>query len=233
MYKLDNIQQVGWIQISGGIATMLAGIVAQIITGLAPDQVAINNVLYFGLFAFGWFMFNQLVMATLYNKIVDDAKRAKLTRLTSPMDDLPPGRWGQSFRRVEIGLMVIWVLSIVILQFALGANLTLALGGLAGGWLAGGGIGRLRFVKKLRQEETDQESRFYFSDATLGPRTEIAYYTTRPVEDVPVEAVAPTSQTSLPPGVKRRAVASSSTTPKTSPANPKTKSTRSGPDRPA
>src|SRR5262249_24617342 len=156
------------------------------------DQVVINNVLYFGLFAFGWFMFNQLVMAALYNKIVDDTKRAKLTRLNSLMDDFPPGRWGQSFRRVEIGLMAVWGFSIIILQFALGNNLTLALGGLAGGWLVGGGFGRLRFVKKIRQEETDQESRFYFSDATLGPRTEIAYYTTRPLEGTPVEAGPPT-----------------------------------------
>src|SRR5690349_10690668 len=118
MYKLDDLRQVGWIQIFGGVATMLAGIVAQIIVGLATDQVAINNLLYFGLFAFGWFMFNQIVMAGLFNKIVDDTKRAKLTRLSSLMDDLPPGRWGQSYRRVEIGLMVIWVLSIVIIQFA-------------------------------------------------------------------------------------------------------------------
>src|SRR5437762_3505667 len=99
MYKLDDIRQVGWIQIFGGIATMLAGIVAQILIGLVPDQVAINNTLYFALFAFGWFMFNQLVMATVYNKIVDDAKRARLARLNSLMDDLPPGRWGQSYRR--------------------------------------------------------------------------------------------------------------------------------------
>ncbi len=224
MYKLDDIKQVGRIQIVGGIITLAAGIIAQIGVGLEAGQTLISNLLYFALFTMGWFIFNQMVMATIFSKIVDETRRAKLTRLEQPLEGEPPGRWGQSYRRIEIGLMGLWAFSVVVLQLVLGTNLTLTIGGLAAGWLIGGGLGRLRFASKMGQEETTQDSRFYFGDATLGPRTEIAYYTSRPVATAASQTPSSVSSTSLPPGVKRRATAvgtaSKSELPKSKTARP-------------
>lgn len=211
MYKLEHIRIVGWINLVGGMLTLIAGVIAQAVVGFRWEAVLTNNVIYYVMFGLGWFIFNQLVMAGLFKKLATDEERAKLTRLDKPYEGQPPGRWGQSYVVIEAGLMAIWVLSVLGLQLLLGTAFTLPIGGFAGGWLVGGGLGRLRFVGKIRLEETEQQRRFYFGDAWLGPRTSVSYYSERADEIQPVGEPAPiTSQTSLPPGVKRRAVVAGS-----------------------
>ncbi len=212
MYRLEDLKKVGWINVGGGLATLLTGIVIQTLVGLPFDKVVADNFIFYVLFAVGWFLFNQIVMATVYNKLANQAGRDKLTRLAAPLKNGPGGRWGQSYVRIEIMLMVVWVLSVVVIQSLLGQNLTQPIGGFAGGWLVGGGLGRLRFTGKLRQEEAEQQRRFYFSDAALGPRTDVTFYSENPEELLPVASpdspLRPAlNQASLPPGVKRRAQA--------------------------
>ncbi len=231
MYRLKDLRRIGWINIGGGLATTLTGLIAQLIVGFNPLGVLINNFSALLLFMFGWFMFNQIVMASVYNKLVDAGGRAKLTRLATPLETPPAGRWGQSFDRLEIGLMAVWAGSVLVVQLLLGANFTLPMGGLAGGWLAGGGIGRLRFAAKLGQEQTEQQRTFYFTDTALGPRTEIAFYSARPDETQPVGSPMAAASgilgpTVLPPGVKRRAVSPVSTPP---PSQSETRSSRPDP----
>ncbi len=213
MYRLEDLKIVGRILIAGGVATLLVGVVAQLIVGFVPGITLLNNAIYFGLFAFGWFMFNQLVMSGVFGKLVDDTKRAKLLRVASPLVTPPSGRFArQPFQRVEIGLMVIWAISVVVLQLSLNTYLTLPVGGFAGGWLVGGGLGRLRFVRMVSREQTEQQRLYYFSDSALGPATQIAFYSCNPAETVPlpsaetekVAAQTPVSSVPLPPGIKRR-----------------------------
>ena len=215
MYRLEDLRRVGWIHLYGGMVTVIAGIIAQIGVGFPYDRTIANNFIYYVLFGVGWFLFNQLVMAGVYKKLLPEQKRARLSRLTAPVTTPPTGRFGLSFVRNELVYMAIWAVSVVIIQFLLGQNLTLAIGGFAGGWLVGGGLGRLRFSAKVKEEEAEQGVQFYFGDSMLGPSTSIAFYSEKPEDQaIPVadraEAVT-TAGSSLPPGVKRRAVPGSPT----------------------
>lgn len=219
MYRLEDLRRVGWTQLYGGMATLVAGVAAQVAIGFPFDRTLVNNLIYYVLFAVGWFMFNQLVMAGIYKKLLPEQKRAKLTRLTGPVTTPPTGRFGMSYLRTEIIIMVVWVISVVGLQLLLGQNLTLPVGGFAGGWLVGGGLGRLRFSSKIKEEATEQAVQFYFGDAMLGPSTQMAFYSQKPEDQaLPTQELAgvQAATVTLPPGVKRRAI----------PAPPKNKSTR-------
>lgn len=210
MYRLEDLRRVGWIHLIGGMITLVAGIVAQTVVGFRFDQVIANNFIYYILFAVGWFLFNQIVMASVYKKLLPEQKRAKLVRLSSPVTTPPMGRFGMSYFRMELSYMVVWALSVVILQFLLGGNLTLPLGGFAGGWLVGGGLGRLRFASKVTLEEAEQGVKFYFGDSMIGPSTTLAFYSQKPEDQaIPTAEMAgavAAAASSLPPGVKRRAV---------------------------
>jgi hypothetical protein len=211
MYRLEDLRRIGWIQLYGGMATLVAGVIAQIAIGFPIDRTLVNNLIYYVLFAVGWFLFNQLVMAGLFNKLLPEKKRAKLIRLTSPITTPPTGRFGMVYLQFEIIIMGVWVVSVVILQLLLGQDLTLPIGGFAGGWLVGGGLGRLRFSSKIKEEAAEQGVEFYFGDAMLGPSTQIAFYSDKPEDQfVPAGELAgvagQTGKVTLPPGVKRRAV---------------------------
>jgi hypothetical protein len=211
MYRLEDLRRIGWTQLYGGMAALVAGIAAQIAIGFPFDRTLVNNLIYYVLFAVGWFLFNQLVMAGIFNKLLPEKKRAKLTRLTGPVTSPPTGRFGMLYSRSEIIIMAVWVISVVVLQLLLGENLTLPVGGFAGGWLVGGGLGRLRFTSKIKEEAAEQGVEFYFGDAMLGPSTQIAFYSDKPEDQlVPTGELAGVAgheaKVTLPPGVKRRAV---------------------------
>jgi MFS family permease len=210
MYRLEDLRRVGWTQLFGGMATLIAGIIAQLIVGFSLTQTVANNFIYYVLFAVGWFLFNQIVMAGIYKKLLPDQKRVKLTQLTAPVTTSPTGRFGMPYLRTELIYMAVWVVSVVVIQLLLGSNLTLPLGGFAGGWLVGGGLGRIRFSGKVKIEEVEQDVRFYFGDTMLGPSTNLAYYSAKPEDQpIPTPALAGAgtiSSTNLPPGVKRRAM---------------------------
>ncbi|HEX2914943.1 MAG TPA: hypothetical protein VH186_29385 [Chloroflexia bacterium] len=213
MYNLAQIRRVGWIYITGGMLVLVAGVAAQAAVGLQFEKILVNNLIYYCLFAAGWFLFNQIVMGGTYNKLANPDNLKKLVRLDALPQGEPVSLLGQNYQRVEIGFMLVWLISVVLLQVVLGQNLTLPLGGFAGGWLVGGGLGRLRFVGKVKQEEEEQRRRFFFSDSSLGPRSDVAFFSERTDEPQPVGIPAAsvnemTTSSSLPPGVKRRAVAS-------------------------
>ncbi|MDB5080352.1 MAG: hypothetical protein JWP00_2276 [Chloroflexi bacterium] len=209
MYRLEDLRRIGWTQLYGGMATLVAGILAQYAIGFQLDRVIVNNFIYYVLFAMGWFLFNQIVMAGIYKKLLPEQKRAKLSRLTAPVTTPPIGRFKMLYWQTELFYVALWIISVVVVQFLLGTNLTMPIGGFAGGWLVGGGLGRLRFAGKVKVEEVEQGVRFYFSDSVLGPSTAVAFYSDKP-EDRPVaaapEELAVAAKESLPPGVKRRAV---------------------------
>ncbi len=210
MYRLEDLRRVGWTQLYGGMATLVAGIIAQIAVGFSVERTIANNFIYYVLFAVGWFLFNQIVMAGIYKKLLPEQKRARLTQLTALVMTPPTGRFGMAYMRTELFYMALWVISVVVIQLLLGQNLTLAIGGFAGGWLVGGGLGRLRFSSKVKVEEEEQGIRFYFGDSMLGPSTTLAYYSAK-TEDQPLSmadlaGAGAASGLNLPPGVKRRAV---------------------------
>jgi hypothetical protein len=211
MYRLEDLRRVGWTQLFGGMATLLAGIAIQIGVGFPWDRTLVNNLIYYVLFAVGWFLFNQIVMAGIYKKLLPEQKRAKLTRLTGPVTSPPTGRFGMLYLKSEIIIMAAWVISVAGLQLLLGQSLTLPMGGFAGGWLVGGGLGRLRFASKIKEEATEQDVEFYFGDSTLGPATQVAFYSDKPEDQlIPSGELAgvagQATRVALPPGVKRRAV---------------------------
>jgi hypothetical protein len=211
MFRLEDLRRVGWTQLYGGMATLVAGIIAQVVVGFNLTPVVANNFIYYVLFAIGWFLFNQIVMASIYKRLLPEQKRAKLTQLSAPVTTPPTGRFGMPYLRTEIIYMVVWVIMVVVIQFLLGQDLTLPIGGFAGGWLVGGGLGRLRFSSKVKEEEEEQGVKFYFSDSLMGPSTTAAFYSPKP-EDQPVAvAAAGISPSTLPPGVKRRATNSPGT----------------------
>lgn len=211
MYRLIDLRRVGWTQLYGGMATLIAGIAVQLLVGFNFVPVVANNLIYYILFAIGWFLFNQIVMASIYKRLLPEQKRAKLTQLSGPVTTPPTGRFGMPYLRTELIYMGVWVVAVVAIQLLTGQNLTLPIGGFAGGWLVGGGLGRLRFSGKVKQEEDEQGVKFFFSDALLGPSTTVAFYSPKP-EDQPVAAMASNiSPSNLPPGVKRRATASQGT----------------------
>lgn len=204
MFRLEDLRRVGWTQLVGGMVTLVAGIIAQIAVGFNFTPVVANNFIYYVLFAIGWFLFNQIVMASIYKRLLPEQKRAKLTQLNGPVTSPPTGRFGMPFMRTEIIYMAAWAIGVVVIQLLAGQNLTLPIGGFAGGWLVGGGLGRLRFSSKVKQEEEEQGVKFYFSDSLMGPSTSAAFYSPKP-EDQPVGATAGNVSSNLPPGVKRRA----------------------------
>ena len=206
MYRLEDIKRVGQIFIGGGVVTLLLGLIAQLAVGFEPGAIVINNLIYFALFGIGWFIFNQLVMSSVFNKLVDEAKRRQLKRLDAPLTLPPLGRWGQPFQQIELAFMALWAISVGVVQLLLGQNLSVPIAGVAGGWLVGGGAGRLRFFRIIGREQRDQQRLFYFSDASLGPATTVAYYTDQPDEaaDAPVEVPTSSTTANLPPGIKRR-----------------------------
>lgn len=211
MFRLEDLRRVGWTQLYGGMATLVAGIIAQVAVGFNLTPVVANNFIYYVLFAIGWFLFNQIVMASIYKRLLPEQKRAKLTQLNAPVTTPPTGRFGMPFLRTEIIYMGVWVVAVVTIQLLTGQNLTLPVGGFAGGWLVGGGLGRLRFSAKVKQEEEEQGVKFYFSDSLMGPSTTVAFYSPKP-EDQPVAtSAAGISPSTLPPGVKRRAANSQGT----------------------
>ncbi len=213
MFRLEDLRRVGWTQLYGGMATLVAGIIAQVAVGFNLTPVVANNFIYYVLFAIGWFLFNQIVMASIYKRLLPEQKRAKLTQLNAPVTTPPTGRFGMPYLRTEIIFMGVWVIAVVVIQLLLGQDLTLPMGGFAGGWLVGGGLGRLRFSSKVKEEEEEQGVKFYFSDSLMGPSTSAAFYSAKP-EDQPVAAAADAagiSPSTLPPGVKRRAASSQDT----------------------
>ena len=120
MYRLEDLRRVGWTQLFGGMATLVAGIAAQLAVGLPLERTIANNFIFYVLFAFGWFLFNQIVMAGIYKKLLPEQKRAKLAQLTAPVTTPPTGRFGMPYIRTELIYMAIWVISVVVVQLLLG-----------------------------------------------------------------------------------------------------------------
>ncbi len=205
MYRLQDLKQVGLIRIGGGILALLTGIATQLYLGGPLNAVVLNHLITFVMFGGGWFLFNQVLMAGLYKKIITDAERAKLTRYDQPREGGPDKMAGLSFQVLETILVVVWIVSVVALQLIFSSNVSFALGALAAAWLIGGGAGKLRFVSKIRQEEQNMGLLFYFGDAILGRNTKIAYFVSHPEKTKALETVAiAAGQPLLPPGVKRR-----------------------------
>jgi hypothetical protein len=204
MFRLEDLRRVGWTQLFGGMVTLIVGIIAQIAIGFNLTPVVTQNFIYYILFSIGWFLFSQFVMASIYKRLLPEQKRAKLTQLSAPVTTPPVGRFGMAFQYTEIIYLVAWVVGLVAVILLAGQNLTLPIGGFVAAWLVGGGIGRLRFSSKVKQEEEEQGVKFYFSDSLLGPSTSAAFYSPKP-EDQPVATPAGWVATNLPPGIKRRA----------------------------
>ena len=207
MYDANEITKVGYSYSIGSLLVLVAGIATQLWVGFPPATAIGGNLLYYVLVSLGWFMFNQLMMASVYNKLVPNEEAlTTLFRLKMPLEKLE----NRSYLRIELGFIVLWLVSVTLVQLVFGQYLAMPLGGLAGGWLNGSGIGRIRFASKIRQEQTLQTRLFYFGDSMLTSRTEIAYYTSRTDDKQPYGApteptIISTSESSLPPGVKRRA----------------------------
>jgi len=215
MYNIAQIRRVGFIHIVGGVAVVLAGTAVETLAGGATADwfsLLTSNLIGFGLFGGGWYLFNRLVMGQMVNNL-----KKGLSFANQPMKRLadmpgPPRRFGQDYQVVEAGAMLLAAILVGIVTSFVSNNASsgFSLGGFAGGWLVGGGFGRLRFVDRARAEQRGQEREFYFSDATIGPRTEISFYEAKPgkrtLEEVPPEVKLPkvTSADSLPPGVRRR-----------------------------
>ncbi len=214
MYNLDQIKRIGLIHIGGGILALLVGIISESLqVNNSFTRALFNDLLTFIIFSTGWYLFNQLVMGQTFSSLKKGLSVGN--KPVKTLKELPPlpRRFGLDYQAIEILAMVFALLLVGGLTTWIGENGGLSLGGFAGGWLIGGGLGRLRFVRKSLKEEQDQGRRFYFSDGTAGPRTELAYYETLPgprTREQMEKASNPkpansTLQEALPPGVKRRA----------------------------
>lgn len=212
MYSLNQLRRVGVIHIWGGVGVLLAGI---IILGLVSSAgfagALVSNLASLALFGVGWFMFNQLIMATTFSNLRKgvNLNNQPITRLKQI--PYPPRRLGMDYVVFEITAMALAEFTVALVTFLVPTSGVFALGGFAGGWLMGSGFGKLRFVRKASAEEQSQERYFFFSDTTVGPKSEIAFYEEKPgkrtLEEAadPERAVKTTSESSLPPGVRRRA----------------------------
>ncbi len=212
MYNLNNIKRVGLIHIAGGLVVVLVGVVVQ---GLSTGQWSSalgSNAISLLLFGVGWYVFGQLVMgqvfATLRKGLNFNNQPMKRFSTPPPL----PRRFGMDYQTIEITAMLLAAILVGVVTVAVPSN-GFSLGGFAGGWLMGGGFGRQRFVRKARQEELDQERTFYFSDGSVGPRTDLAFYEAQPGKRTHEEASLErenqpgktTADIALPPGVRRRA----------------------------
>ncbi|MEI6046593.1 MAG: hypothetical protein WCS37_19755, partial [Chloroflexota bacterium] len=121
-----------------------------------------------------------------------------------------PSRLGLDYQAFEFLAMLLASGLVAVMTLLVSTGSGFSLGGFAGGWLIGGGFGRWRFGRKAQVEEREQERTFYFSDATIGPRTDLAFYELKPGKRTLAEVNAPdklvktTLETALPPGVRRR-----------------------------
>lgn len=217
MYTLNDIRKIGWIGIGGGMLAFVVGVIAQILVGFQLERVLVGNVATYFIIGSGWFFASGLVNASVYQKIATDNGRRKVVRLKLPPQDFPPaGKFGLNWLQTELAVMALWAVSILLVQLVLGQAFVLPVGGFAGGYLAGSGLARLRFISKAQTEETEQRRTYYFGDSLLSSRTEMAYYTDRTDDPHPIgplgteetssaQPVVTTAEQATPPGVKRRA----------------------------
>ncbi len=225
MYNLEQIKRVGLVHIGGGLLVALVGAISEGLFSPRPDWF--NSFLYnisgLALFGFGWYIFNQFVMGQTYANLKKSRNynNRPMQNTNSPAN--PPRRLGLDYQGIEIAAMLLAAVLVMGVNWLIKSgpdtsSSGFSLGGFAGGWLIGGGFARLRFVRKSHALELEQERQFYFSDANVGPRTELAFYEEKPgkrtLEEVQLEAQKETpknltaktlAETATPPGVKRRA----------------------------
>jgi hypothetical protein len=235
MYSLDQIRRVGFVYIGGAVAVSLAGFLTEVfVTGGQNVWVGIlgSHLITLAVFGLGWFMFSQIVVGQTYGNVVNGR-----TFNGQPMERLkqipdPPRRFGMDYFMVEVTAMVLAVVLVILVTALVGKSSGFPLAGFAGGWLLGGGFGRLRFPNKVHKQELEQERTFYFSDTSAGPRTDVAFYEEKPGKRTleenrlsPEKIVKTTTETALPPGVRRRAETGSAAGGKGSPTRKQAKAT--------
>lgn len=214
MYNLFQIRRVGLIHIVGGLVVALTGFLVEILFTGKTDLVGVllSDLATLAVFGIGWYLFNQVVMGQTYSSLIKGLtfSREPMKRLKEP--PIPARRMGMDFQTLEISAMVLAAVLVAIVTLLVGRGGSFSLGSFAAGWLLGGGLGRLRFFKKVSKQEQEQERTFYFSDTTAGPRTDLAFYEAKPgrrtLEEAQRQSNQPlkvTSDAALPPGVRRRA----------------------------
>lgn len=216
MYNLFQIKQVGIIHIVGGVAVALAGFIVEAFFMSGKGEwfsVLTTTLVTLAVFGIGWHLFNQVVMGQTYANLLKGLSfnREPMKRLKEPPS--PPRRLGLGYQATEIVAMLLAIVMVAIVTALVGKSGGFSLGGFAGGWLVGGGFGRIRWFGKVSRQEQEQERTFYFSDATAGPRTEMAFYEPKPGKRTLEEThqiaekakiAKTTDDAALPPGVRRR-----------------------------
>ena len=184
MYQLSNLRWINNFAVGIAVAMLLLGTMVQLLLGFAVGSVLVNALLYFGFFAVGAFLLYRWMLASLLTRLKNVTKWPGLA--ASPAGPPLERYTRQPFPRPQVVVLICWLIVVGLCQWLPGAALTLPLGALAGGWFFGWSLSRWFFIRIAQQLEVTEQCAFYFSDSSLGPRTEMAYYRA----DAPVSAVS-------------------------------------------
>jgi len=190
MFNLEHIQKVGLINMGGGILALIlgTGVWTAVAPNTSPTDLIANALIAFFIFAGSWFLLRMLVTLQLFNNIskglnYNKTDMAKLKEL--PKDS--PNRKGIPYLTYELVRLVLALALVVGATFFLSEVITVSLGGFVGGWLAGSGLGKFFFARRLILQEVEQQRKYYFSDPDLGPYTVVSFYSTVPESQKPAE----------------------------------------------
>jgi hypothetical protein len=184
MFAIEDIKKVARINIiAGGLAVTLGTALWIVLLLLLVQSntdiflLILNALITFVGFGGGWYFLRTL----LANQILSNLRKGQnynkteLVRLKArPTGE--PTRNGIPYRSYEFTRSVVAILAVLGLTYFLLELVGISLGGFAGGWLTGSGLGKIVFTRKVEKEQAASGRMYYFSEADLGPYTEVSYF---------------------------------------------------------
>jgi len=205
MYIVKQIRSAANSHIIGGLIAVVVGIISQYLaetsTNPNPDLfgIAVNHLITLVIFGIGFLLLHTVGSSTIYQQMVkgQGSKGQLLLRLKN-QPDLGSRKPGLNASTLDLAGMFFAIVLIFVVTVLLQNKGGIPLGGFVGGWLIGNAANQFRFSSKVAEEQIEQGRIFYFSDASIGPRTQVSYFQVDPTKDRDVPKVETAPKQALP-----------------------------------